>query len=139
MNELQKLILEQHRDKNCYRINPRIENETLIRPHLFRFPNFVGDNPRKKAYSVLLHLGWKIEDIHEALQITLQEIENGDFDFAVTYRPENYQRFYVDIPKETPRHKAVLVLWGLKWFTKDIAKATTYSNRQIERITKSLR
>ena len=139
MDELQRLMVEQQQDKHCFKIKPRVENETLIRPHLFRCQNFAGDTPRQKAYSVLLYLGWKIEDIHKAMDITLDEIESGDFDFAVTHKPENYIQFYLNIPKENPKHKAILILRGLKWTMVDTVEALNSSMRTVARVTECLR
>jgi hypothetical protein len=139
MDELQQLMVDQQKDKHCYKIDPNVEGETLIRPYVYRFPNFAGETPRQKAYSTLLYFGWKIEDIHSALSITLEEIESGMFDFAVTYKPENYQQFFLDIPKETPKHKAILILRGLYWTNQDISDAVKLTKRMIIYVTACLR
>lgn len=128
-NELQKLVIEQQHDQYSYRVAERID-----RPYKYRFPCFAGNTPRQKAYSALKYFGWKEEDIHKALKSSIREILDGEFDFATTAKPENYQKFYVEIPKETPRDKAILVLRGLNWEVTDVAKAVNLSRRMTQYI-----
>ena len=134
MDELQQLVIEQQRDKYQFKVPERID-----RPYVYRFPCFAGDTPRQKAYSVLRYCGWHTKDINKALRVTIDELCDDTFDFEATYKPENYQKFFFEIPEKHPRHKAILILRGLYWYNKDIASALGVCSRTVERTTKPLR
>ena len=148
MTELQRLIKEQKEDASHFYVSAFNENETLIRPHVPRFQDFAGDTPKEKAFSVLRYLGWNHHDIVEALSLTIYQIIAMQDLLNTTYKPENYQRFYVDIPcKErgktkrlsVQKQKAVLILRGLWWTGKDIASATDISMRSFQNLVKGKR
>lgn len=133
MTELQTLLIEQQEDMRTFRVPERID-----RPYVYRFPNFAGDTPRQKAYSALKYFGWNEKDIHKALNVTAIELTSGVFEFATTSKPENYQKFFIEIPKKTPRDKAILILRGLNWRRVDIAEAVKLSRRMVQYIIADL-
>jgi len=133
MNELQQLVIEQQRDRFQLKVPERID-----RPYVYRFPCFAGETPREKAYSVLRYCGWNSKDINKALRVTIKELCDDTFDQEATYKPENYQKFFFQIPAKTPQHKAILILRGLHWCNHDIASAVGVSTRTVIRKTKVL-
>jgi hypothetical protein len=137
MTELQRLIREQKADMKSYTINPRKENETLIRPYIFRFQDFPGETPKQKAFAVLKYFGWKSHDILSALQISVIDLCDMQNILQTTTNEEFYDKFFTQIKFSLPRHKAVIILRGLKWTYRDIASALSLKSvANIKRIAR---
>lgn len=136
MTELQMLIREQRKDMKSFTVCPFIENQTLIRPNLYRFADFAGESPKEKAYSVLRYLGWKNKDIIEALRLSLSQITEMQTVLSTTVKPDNYQKFFVDIPNGSPRKKAAIILRALWWKGKDVCEAISMPHRTYYKLIK---
>ena len=137
MTELQRLIREQKADMKSYAINPLKENENLIRPYVFRFQDFPGETPKQKAFAVLKYFGWKNHDILSALQISVIDLCDMQNMLQTTTNEEFYDKFFSEIKFSLPRHKAIIILRGLKWTYKDIASALSLKSvANIKRITR---
>lgn len=150
MNELTRLIHEQKKDDKTTRVSGVIENETLIRPHLYRFLDFAGESPKEKAYSILRYLGWNNYDIVSALDLSIEKIIEMQSVLHTTYKPENYKKFFLEIPIVTPKRKresnipdnkrkALVILKGLWWTNKDVCAAINVSRRTYCRMTQHVK
>ena len=138
MDELEQLIKEQKKDMKSCRVSMYTENETLIRPHLYRFKDFHGETNKEKAYSILRYLGWRYKDIMSALSLSVNQAAPMHREFSSLKNEENYKRFFLDIPEYSPKRKAVLIFRGLWWTYKEIMEITRFSAQHYFRISKQM-